>query len=79
MAPLRKWCWKFREQRERLSSRVLTVRYGEEEGMIKDGGRFSFVWWRNLPNICEGAGLDVGNWFLDNLGRSTGDEFSTLF
>jgi hypothetical protein len=43
VVPLKKWCWKFREDRERLWFSVLTVRYGEEEGRIKDGGRFSFV------------------------------------
>jgi len=41
---LRQWCWRLREKRERLWFRVLVVRYWEEGGRIKDGGRFDFVW-----------------------------------
>lgn len=54
MAPLKKWCWKLREERERLWFRVLTVSYGEEEGRIKDGGRFSFVWCEIYPVSVKG-------------------------
>jgi len=66
------------EERGRLWFIVIATRYGEG-GRIKDGGRFGYVWWRNLSSIHEGAGLGVENWFLDNLGRSIGDVSSTLF
>jgi len=38
-ALLGKWCWRLREERERLWCRVLVAHYGEEGSTIKDGGR----------------------------------------
>lgn len=63
LALLGKWCWRLREERERLWYIVLMTRYREVGGRIGDGGRLASVWWRNLVSISEGVELGVGNWF----------------
>jgi len=74
-----KWCWRLREEHGRLWHEVLLSSYGEEDGRICDGDRVEYVWWKNLATNIEEVGLGVSNWFNENLGRSVGDGFSTLF
>ena len=35
---LGKWCWRMLVDRNGLSYRVLVARYGEEDGVLKEGG-----------------------------------------
>jgi len=59
--------------------RVLVARYGEVGGCLAEEGRANSVWWNNLINIKSGAGVGVGWWFDDHLGRKIGDGTETLF
>jgi len=52
---------------------VLKARYGEEGGHIKEGGRHGSGWWRMLCRVRDGVGLDLGNWFEDNVRRVVGN------
>ncbi|XP_039685111.1 uncharacterized protein [Medicago truncatula] len=71
--------------REGLWYRVLVARYGEEGGVLKDGGRRASGWWRDLQRVRDGGGGVDGEWFsscvskvLGNGGNSTVDEASNL-
>jgi len=59
--------------------RVLASRYGEVGGKIIEEGQFNSIWWNNLINIKNGAGVGGGWWFDDNVGREVGDGAQTLF
>jgi hypothetical protein len=77
MALLGKWCWRMLVDREGLWYRVLVARYGEEDGVLKDGGRRASGWWRDIVRlraVWEESGLGIvsingGEWekylFLD--------------
>lgn len=49
--------------RESFWFRVLSVRYGVEGGMLKEGGRGASTWW------CELAALHREGWFGDHVSR----------
>ena len=76
---LGKWCWRLLLEKEALWYRLLKVRYGEEGGRLRDGGRQSPVWWRTMCNVRDGVGEGVGNWFEDNIRRVVGDGRDTFF
>jgi len=48
-------------------------------GRSADEGSFNSAWWNNLISIRDGAGVGVGRWFDDNVGRVVGDGTQTLF
>jgi len=68
-----------RVENKSLWYRVLAGRYGEVGGIIVEDGQFNSVWWNNLINIKNGAGVGGGRWFDDNVGREVGDGAHTLF
>lgn len=37
------------------------------------------VWWKKLIRICNGVGLEMGNWFEENLLRKVGNGAYTFF
>ena len=63
LALLGKWCWRMRVENRSLWYRVLAGRYGEVGGIIAEDGRFNSVWWNNLINIKNGAGVGGVRWF----------------
>jgi len=79
LALLGKWCWRMRVENMSLWFRVLLDRYGEVGGKVAEEGRFNSVWWNNLINVKNGAGVGGGRWFDDNVGREVGDGAQTLF
>jgi len=79
LALLAKWCWRMRVENRILWYRVLASRYGEVGGIIAKEGQFNSVWWNNLINIKNGAGVGGGWWFDTNVGWEVGDGTQTLF
>lgn len=79
VAILGKWCWRLREEKERLWHRVLPAHYGEVGGRIDKGGRLDSMWRKNIYVICQGVGLGVWNWFQYNFSCNVDDMSSTLF
>jgi len=61
------------------NKKINQARYGEVRGTIAEEGRFNSVWWNNLINVKNGAGVGSGSWFDDNVGREVGDGAQTLF
>ena len=59
LALLGKWCWMFLVDREGLWYRVLVARYNEEDGVLKDEGRPSSVWWREVARVRDGGGVGL--------------------
>jgi len=49
----------FRDERDRLWYRVLTVHYTEVEGRISVGGILGLVWCKNLSGISEWVHLGI--------------------
>ena len=68
-----------RVENKSLWYRVLASRYREVGGIIVEEGQFNSVWWNNLINIKNGAGVGSGRWFDANVGREVGDGTQTLF
>jgi len=60
LALLGKWCWRMRVENRSLWYRVLAGRYGDIRGIIAEEGRFNSIWWNNLINIKNGAGVGFG-------------------
>ena len=54
IALLGKWCLRCLVERNNLWFRVLSSRYGEVRGRLKDGVRRGSVWWREIVKIQEG-------------------------
>jgi len=44
----------------------LVACYGVEENHVRWGSSTS-VWWKDLYGVRERVGLNVGNWFYDNM------------
>ncbi|XP_045815654.1 uncharacterized protein LOC123908955 [Trifolium pratense] len=65
--------------REGLWFRVLTARYGVEDGRLCEGGQRGSVWWRDIVRIREGEGELGGTWFGEHVVRRVGDGSDTLF
>ena len=65
--------------RDSLWFKVLSSRYGEDRGRIRDGDRRGSAWWREIVKIREGVGVDGGNWFEDNITKSVGNVFDMFF
>ncbi|KAK2426689.1 hypothetical protein QL285_025332 [Trifolium repens] len=59
--------------------KVLAARYGVDRGMLRDGGRRRFSWWREIVNIRDGVGGIGGGWFRECVSRKVGDVSDTLF
>ncbi|CAJ2643991.1 unnamed protein product [Trifolium pratense] len=79
LALLGKWCWRMLVDREGLWFRVLTARYGFEEGRLCEGGQRGSVWWREIARIREGEGELGGRWFREHVVRRVRDGTDTLF
>jgi len=37
------------------------------------------AWWKDLVCICDGVGLEVGGWFMENVRREVGNGENTFF
>jgi hypothetical protein len=70
---LGKWCWRLLVDRDRLWFRVLSSRYGVENGRIRRGGREASVWWKDV------SALRSEEWFQGNVRKVVGDGKNTLF
>ena len=79
LALLGKWYWQMRVENMSLWCIVLLARYGEVGSKIAEEGWFNSVWWNNLINVKNGAGVGSGSWFDDNVRREAGDGAQTLF
>ena len=73
IALLGKWCWRCLVDRDGLWFKVLSSRYGEEGGCIRDGGRRGSVWWREIVRIQEGIGVEGGSWFKESVTKRVGN------
>ena len=60
-------------EKESLWYRVLFARYGEEEGMLLDGGRTTSACWRAI------AALRMEAWFSTHVSRSVRNEKHIYF
>jgi len=66
--------------REGLWFKILSTRYGlEEGGRLQAGGRDGSVWWREIVRIRDGCGAALGNWYADNVSLKIGNRVNTLF
>jgi hypothetical protein len=72
-ALLGKWCWRLLVDRDNLWFRVLSARYGVEDGRVKEGGREASVWWRDISSLRS------EEWFHGNVSQVVGDGKNTLF
>lgn len=59
-ALLEKWCWRIIVDRGGLSYTILVARYGEDVGMLEDGGWRGSSWWWEVVKIRDGRGVDGG-------------------
>ncbi|AES72012.1 transmembrane protein, putative [Medicago truncatula] len=73
IALLGKWGWRCLVDRDSLWYRVLSARYGEEDGRLCQGGRDGSLWWRDIYQLCEEG------WFNSHVSRSVGNGKNTLF
>ena len=73
LALLGKWCWRVLEDRESLWFRVLSARYGEDEGRLRGGGWEASDWWRVISSL----GRELS--FSDHVCRYVGNGRNTLF
>jgi len=51
IALLGKWCWRYLVDRDGLWFKVLSSRYYEEIGHLKDGGKRGSSWWQEIVKI----------------------------
>ena len=65
-ALLGNWCWRMLMERESLWLKVLSTRYGMEEGRLRGGGRDASLWWRDVHGLCR------EEWFRHNGSRVIG-------
>ncbi|XP_024626870.1 uncharacterized protein [Medicago truncatula] len=65
IALLGKWCWRCLMDREGLWFKVLSSRYGEHRGRLREGGATGSAWWREIVKIQNGIGVEGGSWFED--------------
>jgi len=72
-ALLGKWGLRMLIERESLWFKVLSARYGLEEGRVKGGGREASWWWRDVHVLCSEA------WFRHNVSRVLGNGKNTWF
>ena len=79
LALLGKWCWRMLVEREGLWYRVLVACYGQEGGMVREGGRCSSTWWRDVASIRDRGGGVGGGWFKDNVFKKVGNGMDTYF
>jgi len=73
VALLGKWCWRLLEDRDSLWFRVLSGRYGTEEGRLRGGGREASEWWRVVHRLSRET------WFGHHVSRRVGNGRTTLF
>ena len=79
IALLANWCWMCLVVRDSLWFKVLSSRYGEERGWLREGGRMGSAWWREIVKIHEGIGVKGGNWFEESISKRIGNGFNTYF
>jgi len=60
-------------ERESLWFKVLSARYGEEGGHLREGGRMTSTWWRDIDALRREER------FRDHVRRSVGDGKNTFF
>jgi len=61
------------EDRDSLWFRVLSARYGIDEGRLRGGGREASEWWRVVHSLSR------ERWFTDHVNRGVGNGGMTLF
>ncbi|MCH80912.1 RNA-directed DNA polymerase (Reverse transcriptase) [Trifolium medium] len=57
---------------------VLVFKYGMEDDRVKGGGRMASAWWKDLCQIRDGVGENVGHLFENNLRRTVGNGENTI-
>ena len=73
LALLGKWCWRLLEDKDSLWFRVLSARYGVDEGRLRGGGREASEWWRVVNSLSREI------CFSDHVSRYVEDGRKTLF
>jgi len=79
IALLGKWCWRCLVGREGLWFKVLSSRYREHRGRLREGGTTGSIWWREIVNIQNGIGVEGGSWFEESISKRLGNGFNTFF
>lgn len=77
IALLGKWClrcWSIG-----MWFRVLSSRYCEERGHIKEGGRDGSAWWTEIVKSREGISGEGGRWFEESIERTVGNDLTIYF
>ena len=70
---IKEWCWRLLEDRDSLWFRVLSARYGIDEGRLRGGGRQASEWWRVVHSLSRES------WFTDHVTRGVGNGRTTRF
>lgn len=65
--------------REGLWYKVLSSRYGDKRGQIKDGGRYGSVWLREIVKIRERFEIEGGSWFEESIQMKIDNGIKTFF
>jgi len=79
IALLGKWCWRCLVDREGLWFKVLSSRYGEQRGRLREGGVTGSAWWREIVKIQNGIGVEGGRWFEESISKCLGNDFNNFF
>lgn len=59
--------------------RVLSDRYREEGGRLRERGQYGSSWSREVARIRDDIGVEGGSWFEENLRKKVGDRVDTFF
>jgi hypothetical protein len=76
---LGKWCWRCLVDKEGLWFKVLSSRYGEQRGRLREGGVTGSAWWREIVKIQNGIGVEGGSWFEESISKRLGNGLNTFF
>lgn len=79
LALMGKWCWRLHVGQRGLWYRVLTSRYGEEEGRICEVRMRASAWLKSILRLTDGVGTGIGSWFDDNKNKVVGDVASSFY
>jgi len=58
--------------RDDLWFKVLSLRYGEERGRLREGGKMGSAWWREIVKIREGICVKGWSWFEESITKLLG-------
>jgi len=65
--------------REGLRFKVLSSRYGEGRGRLREGDRYGSYRWREVVRIIDGLDVEGESWFQKSIQRKVGNGVNTYF